>query len=67
LLARSFRSGEHGAWEQVRTLKVKELEVVTRRTKPVNADGEIVTRTPARFTIEPGAVTVLAPADASYS
>jgi YegS/Rv2252/BmrU family lipid kinase len=65
LLARSFRSGEHGAWEQVRTLKVKELEVVTRRTKPVNADGEIVTRTPARFTIEPAAVTVLVPEAAS--
>jgi YegS/Rv2252/BmrU family lipid kinase len=65
LLARSFRSGEHGAWEQVRTLKARELEVVTRRSRPVNADGEIVTRTPARFTIEPGAVTVLAPEAAS--
>jgi YegS/Rv2252/BmrU family lipid kinase len=61
LLARSFRYGEHGAWDQVRAIRADEFEVVTRRPKPVNADGEIVTRTPARFTIHPHAVTVLAP------
>jgi diacylglycerol kinase family enzyme len=28
---------------------------------PVNTDGEIVTSTPAKFLVHPGAITVLAP------
>ena len=62
LMARSFRYGEHGAWEEVRAIRAKEFDVRTRRPRPVNADGEIVTRTPARFTIRPAAVRVFAPA-----
>jgi YegS/Rv2252/BmrU family lipid kinase len=61
LLARSFRYGEHGAWDEVRAIRAKEFEVTTRRPRSINADGEIVTRTPARFTIRPAAVTVFAP------
>jgi YegS/Rv2252/BmrU family lipid kinase len=61
LLARSFRYGEHGAWDEVRAISGDEFEVRTRRPQPVNADGEIVTQTPARFTIYPRAVTVFAP------
>jgi YegS/Rv2252/BmrU family lipid kinase len=61
LMARSFRYGEHGAWEEVRAIRAKEFEIRTRRPLPVNCDGEIVTRTPARFTIRPSAVTVFAP------
>ena len=61
LMARSFRYGEHGAWEEVRAIRAKEFEIRTRRPRPVNADGEIVTRTPARFTIRPAAVSVFAP------
>ncbi|HEU4519081.1 MAG TPA: lipid kinase, partial [Microvirga sp.] len=41
--------------------RAKEFEIRTRRPRPVNADGEIVTRTPARFTIRPAAVNVFAP------
>jgi len=62
LMARSFRHGEHGAWEEVRAIRAKEFEIRTRRPHPINADGEIVTRTPAQFTIRPRAVTVFAPA-----
>jgi diacylglycerol kinase (ATP) len=62
LMARSFRYGEHGAWEEVRAIRAKEFTVRTRRPRPVNCDGEIVTETPARFTIKPRAVTVFAPA-----
>jgi diacylglycerol kinase (ATP) len=58
LLARSFRYGEHGAWNEVRAVRAKEFDVLTRSPKPVNADGEIVTATPAHFRIEPNAVTV---------
>jgi YegS/Rv2252/BmrU family lipid kinase len=61
LMARSFRYGEHGAWQEVRAVKAQEFDIRTRRPKPVNADGEIVTSTPAHFSIRPGAVTVFAP------
>jgi diacylglycerol kinase (ATP) len=61
LMARSFRYGQHGAWEEVRAIQAKEFDIRTRKPKPVNADGEIVTQTPAHFSIRPAAVTVFAP------
>jgi diacylglycerol kinase (ATP) len=61
LMARSFRSGEHGAWDEVRAIRAEAFTITTRRPRPVNADGEIVTRTPARFSIRPKAVSVFAP------
>ena len=61
LMARSFRYGEHGAWSEVRAIRAKEFDIRTRRPRPVNADGEIVTQTPAHFSIRPCAVTVFAP------
>jgi YegS/Rv2252/BmrU family lipid kinase len=61
LLARSFRYGEHGAWDEVRAIRAQEFDVLTRRPMPVTADGEIVTETPAHFTIYPRAVTVFVP------
>lgn len=47
--------------EQVRVLRGRVVEVVTRRPRSVTADGEVVTRTPAVFTVQPGAVTVFVP------
>ncbi|HEX2136026.1 MAG TPA: lipid kinase [Microvirga sp.] len=61
LMARSFRYGEHGAWEEVRAIRAREFTVHTRRPRAVNCDGEIVTYTPARFTIRARAVKVLVP------
>ena len=61
LMARSFRYGEHGAWREVRAIRAKEFTIRTRRPRPINADGEIVTQTPAHFTIWPSAVTVFTP------
>lgn len=61
LMARAFRYGEHGAWEEVRAERAEAFEVRTRRPRSVNADGEIVTRTPARFAILPGAIQVFVP------
>ena len=61
LMARSFRYGQHGAWEEVRAVRAQEFDIRTRRPRPVNADGEIVTQTPAHFSIRPAAVTVFAP------
>lgn len=61
LMARSFRYGEQGAWREVRAISAKEFDIYTRKPRPINADGEIVTETPAHFTIRPAAVTVFAP------
>ncbi len=62
LMARSFRAGEHGAWREVRAIRSEEFDVFTRRPMPVNADGEIITTTPAHFRVLPKAVRVLVPA-----
>ena len=61
LMARSFRHGEHGAWREVRAIRATGFEIRTRRPRHINADGEIVTQTPARFTLVPAAIEVFAP------
>jgi YegS/Rv2252/BmrU family lipid kinase len=61
LMFRSFRSGEHGALSEVLTLREDQFEVRTRRPRPVNADGEIVTQTPAVFRVLPKAIDVIVP------
>lgn len=61
LMARAFRAGEHQKLDEVRTLVCRSVTVTTRRARDVSADGEIVTRTPAHFTILPRAVRVYAP------
>ena len=58
LMAKSFRSGELGAWSEVSTRRGTEFAIRTSRPRSVNADGEIVAETPAVFTVHPGAVTV---------
>ena len=61
LMALAFREGRHGLVDEVRTLSGQGFEIRTRRPMPVNADGEIVTTTPAVFRVRPGAVTVFVP------
>jgi YegS/Rv2252/BmrU family lipid kinase len=61
LMVRTFRSGMHGAWTDVKTLRGTEFEIRTRRPRPVNADGELSAETPAVFRCHPGAITVFAP------
>jgi diacylglycerol kinase (ATP) len=63
LMAKSFRAGAHGAWQEVRTERCIEFEVRTRKPMPVNCDGELITETPAKFTMLRNAVTVFAPKD----
>lgn len=62
LLYPSFRRGRQGRWKNVQTWECTEAEIVTRRPRPVNTDGDITTRTPARFRVRPGAVAVVCPA-----
>ncbi|MDB5472861.1 MAG: hypothetical protein JWP99_164 [Devosia sp.] len=61
LMLGAFRRGQHGAWDEVRTSKSTEFDIRTREPRPINTDGDIVTQTPAHFTIRPGAVSVFAP------
>ncbi|MGL4496770.1 MAG: lipid kinase [Beijerinckiaceae bacterium] len=58
LMARSFRAGKHGMWSEVRTDKCIDYEIITRKPMPVNADGEILTQTPAKFSIRQQALSV---------
>lgn len=57
----ALRSGRTRQWTEIRTLAGQRIDVRTRRPRSVNADGEIVTRTPAAFRVLPGAVRVFAP------
>jgi diacylglycerol kinase (ATP) len=61
LMLRTFRSGSHGAWSEVRTARSDAFDIATRKPRPVNVDGDLVTKTPARFRIHRDAVTVFAP------
>jgi diacylglycerol kinase (ATP) len=58
----SLRRGTHGRWKNVRAFGTTELTLRTRREHEVNADGELVTTTPASFRIRHAAVTVFIPA-----
>jgi YegS/Rv2252/BmrU family lipid kinase len=61
LMALDFRAGSHGAWEDVRVDVGERFTVRTWRPREINADGEIVTSTPAVFSIRRHALEVFAP------
>jgi len=61
LLLPSLRRGNPGRWQEVRTAEGQEVEIRTRRPRSVNTDGEVTTRTPARFRLLRHAVHVLVP------
>jgi YegS/Rv2252/BmrU family lipid kinase len=62
LLLPALRSGHTRRWTEIRTLAGQEIRVTTRRQRSVNADGEIVTRTPAVFRVLHHAAAVCVPA-----
>jgi diacylglycerol kinase (ATP) len=57
----SMRIGNHGRWSEVETMAGQKVAVETRRPRSVNADGEIVTQTPAHFRVLRGALKVYVP------
>jgi diacylglycerol kinase family enzyme len=59
--ALAFRSGRHDDPGAVEALAGASFEVVTDRPMRVNTDGEITTRTPARFSVVPAALEVVVP------
>ncbi|MBS1167604.1 MAG: hypothetical protein H6R00_3629 [Proteobacteria bacterium] len=60
-MALAFRQGRQGLMDEVRTMSGTRFEIRTRRPMPINADGEIVTETPAIFSLRSGAIQVFAP------
>jgi diacylglycerol kinase (ATP) len=48
--------------EAVSVMRGGEIEIRTRRSMPVNTDGEVTTRTPARFEVVPKVLAVFVPA-----
>lgn len=61
LMFGAFRRGRHGVWAEVETSKCVEFHVRTRRPRPINVDGDIVTETPAHFVVRPAAIEVFVP------
>ena len=59
----ALKAGKTQDWHEIKTLEGQEITVRTHRPRSVNADGEIVTKTPATFKVLPGAVEVFAPPD----
>ena len=57
----AFRRGVHGARREVRSLRGTAFDVTTRRPRSVNADGELITKTPAHFRVHPAALRVFVP------
>lgn len=57
----AMRGGRHTSSRGVRTLHGQEIEIYTRRSRPINTDGEITTYTPAQFRVIPKALAVLVP------
>jgi YegS/Rv2252/BmrU family lipid kinase len=60
-LAPALRRGHHRDLDSVLVLQGREIEVRTRRSKSVTTDGELSTRTPARFEVVPRALSVYVP------
>ncbi len=60
-LAPAIWIGNPGQGSDVRTMSADEFEIRTHRSLPVNADGELVTQTPANFRVVPAAVSVFVP------
>jgi YegS/Rv2252/BmrU family lipid kinase len=62
LLFPALRFGWLHRSEAALALRGRTVEVETRRSLPVNTDGEITTATPVRFTVLPRALSVFVPA-----
>lgn len=57
----AMRGGQYLNQQDVRTLRAQEIEIHTRKPRPINTDGEITTYTPAHFRVIPHALAVLVP------
>jgi diacylglycerol kinase (ATP) len=60
-LAPALRTGHHRKLDAVLVLRGRKIEIHTRRPRSVTTDGELTTRTPARFEVVPKALSVYVP------
>jgi diacylglycerol kinase (ATP) len=61
MLAPALRWGRHRASERTMSFRGRHVTIETDRPWSINADGEIVSRTPAELTVVPGALRVVVP------
>jgi diacylglycerol kinase (ATP) len=59
----AMRKGRHIYSRHVRTVSAQEIEIHTRKPRPINTDGEITTYTPAHFRVIPSALAVFVPSN----
>ncbi len=59
----NLRLGRPTAADVLGLREGRTITVTTRRNMPINADGEIVTETPATFTVLPDALVVMTPSE----
>ncbi|MBW4625060.1 MAG: lipid kinase [Brasilonema octagenarum HA4186-MV1] len=59
----AMRKGRHIYSDHVRTISTQEIEIRTRKPRPINTDGEITTYTPAQFRVIPRALAVFVPSN----
>jgi len=62
-LGPALKRGSHGRRRAVWTARARAFEIDTSVSVAIDADGELATRTPARFRVLPAALEVLAPAE----
>lgn len=56
-----IRRGTHGRWRNVRAFSARQLTLSTSTPHDINADGELIGKTPAVFGIKEKAIQVFAP------
>jgi diacylglycerol kinase (ATP) len=61
-IALQLKRGDHVEHPQVVSLRTRGLELTAEPVQDVNADGELVGKTPMRFEVQPAALRVFAPA-----
>ncbi len=57
----AMRQGRHIYRRGVRAIQGQNIEIFTRKPRPINTDGEITTYTPAHFRVVPNALAILVP------
>ncbi len=60
-LGPALKRGTHGQHDAVHSARAREFEIVTTTPCAIDADGELIGETPARFRVLPDALTVFAP------
>jgi YegS/Rv2252/BmrU family lipid kinase len=61
LLTPSIMRGQQERSRWIRTMRGETFEILTRRRRPLNTDGEISTYTPVKFRVLPQAIQVMVP------